>query len=100
MNDTRKLHESLNLLDLRAHAAAVGVIQLSIELVRAGVLDEPALGRIKDAIFGELSLRRPVSVPKDEYDRTMRHRLDALFAGDELLGRTPPPAVAAVVELE
>lgn len=98
MNDTRKLHETLDLLGLRAQAAAVGMIQLSVELNRAGVLGADALCRIKDAIFGEISLHRPASVPKEEYDRTIRRRLDALFAGDEVLGVKPPPAVAAVVD--
>lgn len=98
MNDTRKLHETLDLLGMRAEAAAVGMIQLSVELNRAGVLDQAALCRIKDSIFGQLSLNRPLSVPRDEFDRTMRRRLDALFSGDEPLGKRPPAAVAAVVE--
>ena len=96
MNDTKKLHETLDLLGLRAQATAAGMIQLSVELVRAGVLDEAALGRVKDSIFGEISLRRPISVPKDEYDRSMRRRLDALFAGTEPLGETPPSPAEVV----
>lgn len=97
MADTKKLHETLDLLGMRAQAASVGMIQLSIELARVGVLDEAALGRIKDAIFGEIALRRPVSVPKEEFDRTMRRRLDALFAGDEALGQKPPLPVGPVL---
>ena len=68
----------------------------AVELV-TGLLDEAALGRIKDAIFGEIALRRPASVPKDEYDRTMRRRLDALFAGNEALGQKPPVAIGPVM---
>ncbi len=98
MNDSKKLCETLDLLGMRAQAAAVGMIQISIELTRAGLLDEAALGRIKDAIFGEIALRRPPSVPKDEYDRTMRRRLNALFAGDEELGAKPPVPVGPVRE--
>lgn len=98
MNDSKKLCETLDLLGMRAQAAAVGMIQLSIELTRAGLLDEDALGRIKDAIFGEIALRRPPSVSKEEYDRTMRRRLNALFAGDEELGQKPPVPVGPVLE--
>jgi hypothetical protein len=98
MNETKKIHETLDLLGMRAQAAAVGMIQIAVELCRAGVLDEAAMGRIKDAIFGEISLRRPVSVSKEEYDRTMRRRLDALFAGQETIGNKPPADVAAVID--
>jgi hypothetical protein len=98
MNDTKKLHETLDLLGMRAQAAAIGMIQIAVELGRAGVLEEAAIGRIKDAIFGEIALRRPTSVPKDEYDRTMRRRLDALFAGQEKIGNKPPAEVAAVID--
>ncbi len=100
MTDTKKLHETLDLLGMRAQAASVGMIQLSIELSRAGLLDEAALGRIKDAIFGEISLRRPASVPKEEYNRTMRRRLDALFAGSEPLGQKPPVPIGPVIGAE
>ena len=85
----RKLRESVDLLGLRAQATAVGMVQLSIELVRAGVLDEAALGRIKDAIRGDIMLSRPTAVERDEYDQSIRRRLDALFAGKEPIGKQP-----------
>lgn len=94
MNEQRRIHESLDLLGLRAQAAAVGMIQISIELSRAGVFDDAAIGRIKDAICGELGLSRPGSVPREEYERTMRRRLDALFSGAETLGNLPAAAEA------
>jgi len=98
MTGTKKLHETIDLLGLRAQATAAGMIQIAVELSRVGVLDEAAVGRVKDAIYGEISLRRPVSVSKEEYDRTMRRRLDALFSGREALGAEPPAEVAAVIE--
>ena len=73
---------------------------LAQSAARAGLLDEAALGRIKDAIFGEISLRRPASVPKEEYNRTMRRRLDALFAGSEPLGQKPPVPIGPVIGAE
>ena len=98
MNEQRRIHESLELLGVRAQAAAIGMIQISIELNRAGVLDEAALGRIKDAIFGEISLSRPVSIAKDEYEQSARRRLDALFSGAETLRSAPLAAIVTPAE--
>ena len=98
MNDSKKLHDTLDLLGLRAQATAAGMIQLAVELARVGAIDQAALGRIKNAIHGEICLRRPTSVPKNEYDQTMRRRLDALFSGEETIGVEPPAEVAAVIE--
>jgi hypothetical protein len=95
---TKKLHETLDLLGMRAQATAAGMIQMAVELARAGVIDDAALSRIKDAVYGEISLRRPASVSREEYDRTMRRRLDALFSGEETIGTTPPADVAAVID--
>lgn len=100
MNEQRRIHESLELLGVRAQAAAIGMIQISIELNRVGVLDEAALGRIKDAIFGEISLSRPVSIAREEYEKTVRRRLDALFSGTETLRGPPLAAVATTVEAD
>lgn len=87
--DHRKLRESVDLLGFRAQATAVGMVQLSIELVRAGVLDEAALGRIKDSICGDLMLSRPAGIERDEYRRSLRNRLDRLFTGEETIGKEP-----------
>lgn len=100
MNESKKLHETLDLLGLRAQATAAGLIRLIVELNRAGVLDDAAVGRVKDSIMGEIGLKRPVSVPRDEYDRSMRKRLDALFAGTETLGDAPPAVLRGEVKAE
>lgn len=39
----KKLHDAIGFVGLRAHATAVGLIQLTAELVNAGVLDNMAL---------------------------------------------------------
>ena len=88
--DQRKLRETVDLLGFRAQATAVGLVQLSIELVHAGVLDDAAVSRIKDSICGDIMLSRPSSVDRGEYEQTIRRRLDALFAGDEPIGKAPP----------
>jgi hypothetical protein len=92
-----RLHDSVNLVGLRAHATAVGLVKLTSELVRAGVLETAAADRIKDAIVKELSLSRSRSISKEEFERSTRHRLDAIFAGDEPVGDTPPRAMAPEV---
>ncbi|GAA0332189.1 hypothetical protein GCM10009087_48000 [Sphingomonas oligophenolica] len=91
--DTREgkqAHDLIEFVGLRAHATAAGLVQLSIELVRAGVLTEDAVARIKDAIRIDLGLRRPSSLPKEEFERTTRLRLDRLFAGDEMVSAVRP----------
>jgi len=86
--ENRKLREAVDLLGLRAQATAVGFVQLALELQRAGVLDDAALGRIKDAICGDIMLSKPSSVEREEYERSIRRRLDALFQGREPVGKT------------
>lgn len=82
----KEAHDLIGFVGLRAHATAVGLVQLSIELVRAGVLEEAAITRIKEAIFDDVALSRPSSVSKEEFERSTRRRLDRLFAGEEKVG--------------
>ncbi|HZZ30435.1 MAG TPA: hypothetical protein VFE10_00455 [Phenylobacterium sp.] len=86
----RRIHDSIGIAGLRAHATAVGLLQLSLELVRAGVLDANAIGRIKDAITHELVLQRPRSAPKLEFEQSIRSRLDSLFCEGD--ASEAPPA--------
>ncbi len=85
--DDQRLHETIEFVGLRAHATAVGFLQLSRELVAAGVLDDNAVDRIKDAIGRELALSRPRTLSKEEHARATRARLDRLFAGEEQLAK-------------
>jgi len=82
MDETKeqRLHETVSFVGLRAQATAVGLLQLSAELVRAQVLDKAAVERIKDAIAKDISLSRPRSVSREEYLGHIRERLDGLFA--------------------
>jgi len=91
----KEVHDLIGFVGLRAHATAVGLLQLSVELVNAGVLKEDAVTRIKAAIANELELSRPSTVSKAEFDRTTRRRLDRLFAGDEKLAPGPTTDDAA-----
>lgn len=83
----KQLHDLIGFAGLRPHATAVGLVQLSRELVRAGVLKDGAISRIKDAIAKDLALSRPPSLSMEEFDRTNRVRLDRLFAGEEALSK-------------
>lgn len=87
--DVRKLHHALDFIGMRAHATAVGVVQLSIELRRVNVIDEAALGRIKDAIAHDITLSRPRSAAREVYKADLRGRLDRVFAGDQPVGNLP-----------
>ena len=81
--EAKRHNETVDRVGLRAHATAVGLLALSNELLRAGVLDEAAITRIKDAIASDICLSRPRTMSKDEFDTSIRRRLDALFSGEE-----------------
>ena len=86
----RRLHDSIEFVGLRAQATAVGFLQLCAQLVRVGVLDEEGVTIIKDAIAKDIVLTRPRSASRDEYERSIRERLDSLFSGEEAVGSGQP----------
>lgn len=81
----KKLHWELTNVELRAHATAIGLVQLCIELRRANVLEGAAFERIKDAIADQVSVAAPRTASKT-YRGDVRARLDRLFAGDQQVG--------------
>lgn len=91
-HESQKLHEEIAFLGLRAQATAVGLIQLSIELQRAGVLAPEAVCRIKSAIADNLTLKTPSYMSAREHRCEVAQRLDKLFTGEVTLpelGRLP-----------
>ena len=88
--EDKRLHDSIDLVGMRAQATTVGLIQLSIELQRAGLLDAGALDRIKSAIANEICLHRPKSISPESFNESLRSRLDRLFAGEEAVGEARP----------
>lgn len=84
--EDKRLHDTIDLVGMRAQATTVGLIQLSVELRRAGVLDEHAIGRIKDSIAKEICLNRPKSISEEHFRDSLQCRLDRLFAGEEQVG--------------
>ena len=91
----KRLHFDLTTVGLRAQATAVGLVQLCQELRRANVLDEPAIGRIKDAIADEVAVAAPRGVASREYRGEIRSRLDRIFEGQEEVGSAAALAFAA-----
>ena len=85
LREDRRLHDALDFIGLRALATAAGMIQLCAELRRAGVFDEGAVNRIKEAMAREIALSRRGDF-EPEFKQTMQ-RLDALFAGQQELKR-------------
>ena len=89
--EERRLHDQVGFVGLRAQATAVGFLQLCTELCRAGVLDQAAMDRIKEAIAKELALSRPRANYQTELESS-RKRLDDLFEGRVEIWREPPLA--------
>jgi hypothetical protein len=94
----RELHRTLEFIGLRAQATTVGLLQLSAELVQAGVLDYAAIERIKESIFREIAVTHPGGYNRAEFERTLRQRLDAIFPRAE--GDTARSRVGTVAEME
>jgi hypothetical protein len=91
----QRVHDRIYLAGLRAQATAVGLLQLTTELVGAGVLNDAAVARIKDAIARELTLKRPRSAQREEFESAVRHQLDSLFPGEGSGDAVEPPSSKA-----
>lgn len=81
--EARGLHQTIDLLGLRAQGTAVGLIQLCAELMRAGVLDDEAVGRIKEAIAKDVIVSRSAARGQDAFEESLRRRLDQIFPRQE-----------------
>jgi hypothetical protein len=76
----RERHRTLDFIGLRAHATAVGLIQLCEELLNAGILSTEGLDRIKASICSELAVGKRARVSDQrEFDNMLRCRIDAVF---------------------
>jgi hypothetical protein len=95
LDKQKKLHFDLTNVGMRAQATAVGMLQMCLELRRAGVLDEAAIERIKNAIACDIEVSAPRSVANAEYRRDIKARLDKLFAGEERVGSADALAFGA-----
>ena len=80
----QRLHDSIGFVGLRAHATAAAVLQICAELRRAGIFDQAALERIKQAVAREIALSQPRREFRGEFEAAMA-RLDELFSGQAKL---------------
>lgn len=95
----RERHHMMDVAGLRAHATAVGLIQLCEELLNAGVLSGDGLDRIKDAICCELAVGTRARVSQQrEFDDMLRRRIDAVFPTAP--GKPPRDNVGPLQEFE
>ena len=88
MADRDSIHRTLDAVGLRAHATAVGLVQLTCELRRCGILDGPAVERIKEAMIEEICFSRPRTTTRSEFEADIRERIDRVFAGEQQVGPT------------
>jgi hypothetical protein len=84
--ESRRLHYEMTNVGLRAQATAAGLVQLCLELQRANVLDDGAVGRIKGAISEEILISVPRHVLCSTYKTDLKARLDRIFRGEQELG--------------
>jgi predicted deacylase len=85
VREDRRLHDAMDFIGLRALATAAGLIQMCSELRRAGVFDDAAVDRVKEAMAREIALSHRGTF-ETEF-KTAKQRLDALFEGREELKR-------------
>jgi len=90
MADHERGDRLLDAVSLRAHATAVGLVQLTVELQRAGLIDEAAVSRIKESMIAEICATRPRTSIRSVYEADIRDRLDRVFAGKSAIGAIPP----------
>jgi hypothetical protein len=91
----KQLHHDLAYVGLRAQATAAGLLQLSIELRKAGVIDDAAICRIKNVITKEIALQGPRSMTCEAQEKEIRARIDRLFEGREQIGAANAVNLAA-----
>ncbi|QAY76189.1 hypothetical protein [Sphingosinicella sp. BN140058] len=97
-NEARRLHQELEFIGLRAQATSVGFLQLCAELVKAGVIGNDGLQRIKDAIHREITCTNSRRHGRDEFETTLRQRLDAIFPRADDAVRAEP--VGSIEDME
>lgn len=85
-SEQEKLHHDLKNVGLRAQATAAGLVQLCKELQAAGVINEDAVGRVKNAIADEIALTAPRPMLRADFRREVCERLNGIFSGAEKLG--------------
>lgn len=77
--EARRLNSDVSLIGLRAQATAVGLVQLCAELLRAKVLDDAAIGRIKASVADQIIVSYKPKRGREDFEAALHRRLDKLF---------------------
>ena len=88
-SERTNVHQTIEMLGMRAQANAAGLVQLCQELRASGSLSDSAIEHIKEAIAEQLTQYAPRSVTKDAYRSYVRERLNRVFGGREAIGPLP-----------
>jgi len=80
LKECHRTHLSLDVIGMGASGSAVGLFQLCKELLDAGVLERPAIERIREVIVADVTITCPRTVERDDYERMVRERLDVILA--------------------
>jgi hypothetical protein len=78
----KQVNMDVDLVGFRAHAAAVGLLQLIKELRVAGNLSDAAVNRIRDAVIDNFSVTRSSHEPEEHFRSRLQTRLDRLLQTD------------------
>jgi len=80
LTDSQQVQLALDSIGMRQRGTAVGLLQLCKELLDAGVLEEDAVTRIREAIVEDVALNCPRTLPVAEYQCMVRERLNSILA--------------------
>lgn len=79
LDQDQLLQHLLNVVGIRAPITAVAVLQLIAELHRIKILDDAAVGRIKEAVARAAFQVLPSHSHKSAFEAEIRQELDRLF---------------------
>lgn len=77
--EATRVNRDLQLIGFRAHATAIGLLQLVKELRAADNLSQDAVTRIRDAMIDDLSLSRSSHEKEEDFRSRLKTRLDGLL---------------------
>jgi hypothetical protein len=79
LDTDQRMHHLMDAAGIRAPMTAAALLQLIAELRRSGVLNDPAVERIKDAVAREAFQVRPSHCSKREFEADIRAQMDRML---------------------
>lgn len=77
--EATRVNRDLQLIGFRAHATAIGLLQLVKELRATDHLTQDAVNRIRDTMIDDLSLSRSSHEKEEDFRARLQTRLDCLL---------------------